>query len=52
MVSTDAYVRTRKRSGHTRRGVMLYELLQNILHILHEALWNVAQPRMRACDCT
>ena len=37
--------------GHTYQAVMHCELLQNILNILHEALWYIAQPCMGACHC-
>ena len=53
----DMHRRIRVEIGMPRLGrafleIMLCKLPQNILGILHEALWNVAQPRMRACDCT
>ena len=52
MICTDIRVETKLRLGRAYLEVMLFKLPQNILGILHEALWNVAQPRMRACDCT
>ena len=52
MICTDICVETQKSFGRAYLEVMLCKLPQNILNILHEALWNVAQPRARACDCT
>ena len=52
MICRETCVEINMRLGRAYLEVMLCKLPQNILGILHEALWNVAQPRMRACDCT
>lgn len=52
MIRTDACGESQPRFGRAFQEIMLYKLPQNILNILHEAVWNVAQPRICACDCT
>ena len=52
MICTDIRVEIGMRLGRAYLAVMLCKLPQNILGILHEALRDVAQPRMRTRDCT